>query len=320
MLSTAFRALITLALCAATTWSQAEKLHCVTTIPDLADFVREIGGDEVTVESLATGAEDLHNVPVRPTFLVRLQRADVFFQLGLDAEEAWVPALLEQCRNPRIQPGKPGFVNGAWKITPLEVPDSLNRSLGNLHPRGNPHFNIDPLRGRQLVINVATGLIRVRPEKEDYFKQRFAAYSAKLKAKIEEWAELAKPLKGKELITFHRDLSYLADRYGFVVVGTVEPRVGIPPTGPHVARLIELMKERQVKVVAAGHYYAARMPGSIAEETGCKVVTTSLYVNGVPEASSYLAMVDYNLKTLLRAFDLPTELPPKEAASKKDGE
>jgi zinc/manganese transport system substrate-binding protein len=311
MLNPLIRALAT-ALLAVLAPAQGEKLRCVTTIPDLADFVREVGGDEVEVESLATGVEDLHNVPVRPTFLVKLQRADVFFQLGLDAEEAWVPALLEQCRNPRIQPGKPGFVNGAWKITPLEVPDSLNRSLGNLHPRGNPHFNVDPVRGRQLVINVATGLIRVRPEKEDYFKQRFAAYSARLKAKIDEWSELAKPLRGMQLITFHRDLSYLADRYGFVVAGTIEPRVGIPPTAPHLARLIELMKERRVKVVAAGHYYAARVPASLAEETGCKVVVTSLYVNGLPEAPTYIDMVDHNLKTLLRAFDLPTELPRKD--------
>lgn len=291
--------------------AQEEKLHCLTTIPDLADFVTEVGGDQVIVESLATGVEDLHEVPVRPTFLVKMQRADMFFQLGLDAEESWVPALLEQCRNPRVQPGKPGFVNGGWKIEALEIPDSLTRSLGNLHPRGNPHYNIDPVRGRTLLINVATGLIRVRPEKEAYFKERFLAYNTKLKAKIAEWNELAKPLRGKELVTFHRDLSYLADRYGFVVVGTIEPRVGIPPTAPHIARLIETMKERQIKVVAAGHYYAPRVPAAIAEETGCKVVVTSLYVKGVPEAGSYIEMVDYNLKTLLKAFDLPTELPKK---------
>lgn len=297
----------------ATLTAQTEKLQCVTTIPDLADLVTEVGGDQVNVESLATGVEDLHEVPVRPTFLVKLQRADMFFQLGLDAEESWVPALLEQCRNPRVQPGKPGFVNGGWKIQALEIPDSLTRSLGNLHPRGNPHYNLDPVRGRTLLINVTTGLIRARPEKEEYFKQRFLAYNSKLKAKIDEWAELAKPLRGKEVVTFHRDLSYLADRYGFVVVGTIEPRVGIPPTAPHIARLIETMKERRIKVVAAGHYYAPRVPAVLAEETQCKVVVTSLYVNGVPEARSYIEMVDYNLKVLLKAFDLPTELPkPKE--------
>lgn len=292
--------------------AQEPKIKAVTTIPDLADFVRQVGGDLVEVTSLARGTEDLHRVPVRPRFLVLLQEADIFFELGFDAEEGWVPPLLEQGRNPKIKPGTLGFVNGSWRIEALEVPKSVAPSQGMLHPRGNPHYNLDPVRGRQLLINVATGLIRAFPQHEEVFKRNFAAYDAKLRAKIEEWKQLAKPLAGKELVTFHRSLSYLANRYGFHVIDQIEPKPGIPPTPTHLALLEEEMNDRKIQVVAVGHYYSHRVPSVIAERQGAKVIRIALMVDGLPEAGSYIDMIDSNLKKLLAAFDLPTELPAKK--------
>src|SRR2546428_2381150 len=181
----------------------ADKLKVVTTIPDLADMTRQIGGDHVDVTSLATGVEDIHAVPMKPSFAVPLNRADAVVLMGLDAEHAFLPALLEAARNPKILPDAPGYIDCSVYITPLEVPTRIDRTLGDQHPRGNPHINLDPVDGKAMARAIADGLARNDPGHEATFKKNLAAYLATLDAAIARWQREAVPLRGVKFISYH---------------------------------------------------------------------------------------------------------------------
>ena len=202
----------------------ADKLKVVTTIPDLADMTKQVGGDLVDVTSFATGVEDIHAVPMKPSFAVILNRADVVILMGLEAEHAFLPALLEAARNPKIQRDQPGYIDCSVYVTPLEVPSRIDRSLGDQHPMGNPHINLDPVLGKAMVRAIADGLGRNDPEHASDFKKNAAAYLAKLDAAIARWEKEAAPLKGKKLVSYHPDLLYFAERFGMVPFGTIEIR------------------------------------------------------------------------------------------------
>src|SRR6516225_465348 len=203
----------------------ADKLRIVATIPDLADMARQVGGEFVEVTSLATGVEDIHAVPMKPSFAVTLNHADVVLLVGLEAEHAFLPALLEASRNPKIQRDQPGYVDCSVYVTPLEVPSRIDRSLGDQHPMGNPHINLDPVLGKVMVRAIADGLSRNDPERADVYKQKAAA-----------------PLNGKKLVSYHPDLLYFAERFGMVPFGTIELRPGVDPTPSHIADLEEQMR------------------------------------------------------------------------------
>src|SRR5438093_5794279 len=227
----------------------ADKIKVVTTIPDLADMTKQVGGDLVDVRSLATGVEDIHAVPMKPSFAIILNHADVVMLVGLEAEHAFLPALLEASRNPKIQRDQPGYVDCSVYVTPLEVPSRIDRSLGDQHPMGNPHINLDPVLGKKMVKAIAEGLSRNDPEHASVFKQNAEAYNAKLDAAIADWEKQAAPLKGKKLVSYHPDLLYFAERFGMVPFGTIELRPGVDPTPSHIADLEEQMKRAHVDVV-----------------------------------------------------------------------
>src|SRR5213594_830476 len=180
----------------------ADKLKVVTTIPDLADMTRQIGGDQVDVTSLATGVEDIHAVQMKPSFAVLLNRADVLLLVGLEVEHAFLPGLLEAARNPKILRDAPGYIDCSVYVTPLEVPTRLDRSLGDIHPMGNPHFNLDPGNGKNIVRAIVDGLSRNYPEYAATFKKNGDAYTAKLGEAIARWQREAAPLKGKKFVSY----------------------------------------------------------------------------------------------------------------------
>src|SRR2546422_3703361 len=177
------------------------KLRVVATLPDLADMARNIGGDLIEVKSLATGVEDAHAVPMKPSFATILNRADVVLLMGLDLEHAFLPALLEAARNPKILPDAPGYIDCSVYITPLEVPTRIDRTLGDQHPRGNPHFNLDPVLGKAMARAVTDGLARNYPEHEVTFKNNLAAYLVTLDTAIARWQREAAPLRGVKFIS-----------------------------------------------------------------------------------------------------------------------
>jgi zinc/manganese transport system substrate-binding protein len=293
--------LSTLACLSPATARAVDKMRVVATIPDLADMARQVGGDFVDVTSLATGVEDIHAVPMKPSFAVTLNRADVVLLVGLEAEHAFLPGLLEASRNPKIQRDQPGYVDCSVYVTPLDVPNRIDRSLGDQHPMGNPHINLDPVLGKAMVRAIADGLARNDPEHASVFKQNAAAYNAKLDAAIAGWEKEAAPLKGKKLVSYHPDLLYFAERFGMVPFGTIELRPGVDPTPSHIADLEEQMRLSHVDVVVREKHYPAGLAETVAQQTGAKLVELPVMVGGVPEAKDYISFIDYNVRTMLKA-------------------
>jgi zinc/manganese transport system substrate-binding protein len=279
----------------------AKKIQVVTTIPDLADMTRKITGDLADVSSIATGVEDIHAVPMKPKFAVLLNRADVVVLMGLEAEHAFLPALLEAGRNPKIRRDAPGYIDASIYAPVLEVPTRIDRSLGDQHPMGNPHINLDPVRGKTMVRAIAEGLSRNFPEHASTFQKNAAAYTKELDGAIARWQQEAGPLKGKKLVSYHPDLIYFTERFGMENFGTIELRPGVDPTPAHVADLIERMRQAKVDIVVRERHYPAGLAETVAKATGAKLVELPAMVGGVPEAKDYISFIDYNVRTLVNA-------------------
>jgi ABC-type Zn uptake system ZnuABC Zn-binding protein ZnuA len=269
-------------------------------------MARNIGGDLLDVTSLATGVEDIHAVPMKPSFAVLLNRADVVFLMGLEAEHAFLPALLEAARNPRILRDGPGYIDCSVYVIPLEVPTRLDRALGDIHPMGNPHFNLDPVHGKDIARAIADGLTRNYPEYASTFKQNLTAYLAKLDEAIARWEREAAPLRGVKLVSYHPDMVYFAERFGMEAFGTIEIRAGVDPTPGHIADLEDRMRREKVNLVVRELHYPAALAETVAQATGAKLVELPAMVGGVPEAKDYLSFIDYNLQTVLKALQKGT--------------
>ena len=217
------------------------KIQIVATTPDLAYFTRRIGGDLVEVKSLATGVEDPHSVPMKPSFAVLLNRADIVVLQGLGLEHAFLPGLLEAARNPKLLPDRPAYIDCSKYVLPLDVPTRVDRSLGEQHPLGNPHFNLDPVNGRNIIRAISDGLALNFPADAVQFQANATALLKELDDWIARWKIEAAPLNGIKFVSFHPDLTYLADRYGMIQVGTIEEKPGVDPTPGHIYELVQLM-------------------------------------------------------------------------------
>jgi len=279
----------------------ADKIRVVATIPDLADMTRHIGGDLVDVSSLATGVEDIHAVPMKPSFAVLLNHADAVVLLGLSAEHAFLPALLEAARNPGIQQDTPGYIDVSVNIVPLEVPTRIDRSLGDQHPMGNPHINLDPVRGKDMARAIADGLGRKYPQYADTFKTNLDAYLAELDSNIARWEKMAAPLKGVKLVSYHPDLLYFAERYGMEAVGTIEVRPGVDPTPSHIAELEDQMKREHVQLVVRELHYPAGLAETVATATGATLVELPAMAGGLADTKDYISFIDHNVRTMVQA-------------------
>lgn len=283
------------------TASAEDKIYIVTTIPDLADITSRIGGDVVTVESLARGLEDPHGVPIKPSFLPKLSRAQVVVVMGLEYEHSWIPALLSEARNPKVLKGEPGYIDVSVRVTPKEVPTDLSRAKGEIHPAGNPHFNLDPEDGRLIAQTIADGLTLNFPQHRTKFEANVKAYLAQLDAKTREWETLAKPLKGVKFVSYHQDFTYFADRFGMDYRGTIELKPGIEPTAAHLVELVERMKAEGVKIVIREPHFSEKVPNQIAVQVGGQVVKLPIMVGGAPDVKTYFDLIEYNLREMLKA-------------------
>jgi zinc/manganese transport system substrate-binding protein len=279
----------------------AQKIRVVATWPALADISRQIGKELVDVESLATGVEDAHGVPVKPSFVPRLNRADVLVLIGLDDEHSWLPALLEVANNPKILPGRPGYVDCSLGIAVLNAPIRVDRAEGDLHPRGNPHYLLDPVRAKIAARNVASGLTRNYPQHQQSFEKNLKAYVAELDTWIGRWDKMATPLRGVKFVDYHPEWVYLADRFGMTLVGSVELKPGIEPTPSHIVELVRQIKQEKARLLIYGAQNP-RIPQQIANETGIKLVR--LYSGGgsQPETDTYIKWIDYTVRTLVQSL------------------
>ena len=279
----------------------AEKIHVVATIPDLAEFARRIGGDLVEVNTLASGVEDIHAVPMKPSFAVLLNHADLVVLLGLEVEHAFLPGLLEAARNTKIQRDADGYIDCSKYVNVLEVPTRIDRSLGDQHPMGNPHYNLDPVAMKDAARAMEEGFARNYPEQESTFKANLAALQADLDRNITRWENEAAPLKGKKLVSYHPDLIYFAERFGLQPAGTIEIRAGVDPTPTHVEELIEKMRRDKVDFVVRERHYPAGLAETIAQRTGAKLLDLPVMVDGVPEAHTYAGLIDYTIGAFRKA-------------------
>jgi ABC-type Zn uptake system ZnuABC Zn-binding protein ZnuA len=281
--------------------AHAAKIRVVTPLTDLADLTRNVGGDHVEVVSLATGVEDTHGVPMKPSFVPIMNRADLLILAGFGLEHAFLPALLEASKNPRIQYGKPGYVDCSKGVIPLGVPKSTDHSEGDVHPYGNPHYLLSPVLAKTAVQNIYDALVDFAPQYRDDFTRNRDAYLAKLDAKIAEWKTLAAPLKGTKFISYHEEWEYFAKAFDLKVFGTVELKPGIDPTARHIEELIAGMKAQHVPIVIREPQFPEKVPALIAQQTGAKLLKLPIMPGGVPGTDTYIAMIDYDIKSMIAA-------------------
>ncbi len=278
-------------------------LNVVTTTQDLASLTREVGGDKVDVMAMALGYQDPHFVNPKPSYLVKLRNADLLVAVGLELEVSWLPTLVQQSRNNKILGGSNGFLNASVGCNILQRPNvRVNRSMGDVHPFGNPHYWLVPENGRIIAQNIVNKLSELDPENTSFYKSRLADFLRRLNEASIRWEEMMKAYEGVQVVTYHNSWPNFANRYALEVVAYVEPKPGVPPSPAHTLRLIQQMKAAQIKVIIVEPYFDLKIPESVARATGAKVVVLMPSVAGTEEITDYVSLFDYNLNLLTAAF------------------
>jgi zinc/manganese transport system substrate-binding protein len=283
--------------------SAAQKLNVVTSTADMAALIQEVGGDRITVESIARGYQDPHFVEAKPSFLLRLRRADLLICVGLQLEIGWLPPLITQSGNPKIQVGAPGYLDASQYAEILEIPKgAVTRAEGDVHPLGNPHYWLDPDNGRRIARGFASKLAALDPGGAMYFQQRFRDFDRRLSAAEDKWDAEMKPYRGRKIVTYHRSFTSFARRFGLEVIGFVEPRPGIPPGPNHTLELIQLMKRENCRLILVEPYFDMKTPQAIGRQTGAQVVEYLPSVGGEKQVNTYFDLFDHNLNLLIKSF------------------
>jgi zinc/manganese transport system substrate-binding protein len=282
----------------------AKKLNVITSTSDLAALAQEVGGDHITVESIAKGYQDPHFVEAKPSFLLKLRKADLLISVGLDLEIGWLPPLITQSGNPKIQVGGSGYLDASQFAEVLEMPQGqVTRAMGDVHPLGNPHYWLDPDNGRRIAKGIAAKLGQMQPEDAAYFQQRFDDFDKRLTAAEKRWEEQMKPYHGRKVVTYHRSFPNFAKHFGLNVIAYVEPRPGIPPTPGHTLDVIQTMKREGAKLILVEPYFDLKTPESIARAVNGKSLVLPPSVGGVPEITDYFKLFDYDIALLTKAFE-----------------
>jgi zinc/manganese transport system substrate-binding protein len=279
------------------------KLNVVATTEDLASIAREVGGDRITVEGLARGYQDPHFVEAKPSFILKLQKADLLIVVGRELEIGWLPPLVQQSRNAKVQPGAEGYLDASLTAQILEIPTGqITRAMGDVHPLGNPHYWLDPENGKRIAKAVAAKLSQLRPNDRSVFEAKLADFTTRLDAAEKRWTAMMAPYKGTKMVTYHRSLPNFAERFGLDIVGYVEPRPGIPPTPQHTLDLINEMKRQNVKIVLVEPYFDSKTPNAIGRETGAQVLVMPPSVGGTKDVGDYFKLFDYDIALLVEAI------------------
>src|SRR5437588_8654668 len=288
---------------AADSASAQGKLNVITATEDLASIAREVGGDHLTVEPIARGYQDPHFVEAKPSFILKLQKADLLIVVGRELEIGWLPPLIQQSRNGKIQPGAAGYLDASLGAVILEIPTGeVTRAMGDVHPLGNPHYWMDPENGKRIGKEIADKLSQLRPNDRATFQQRLADFTSRLDAAEKRWLAEMAPYKGIKVVTYHRSFPNFAERFGLEIIGYVEPRPGIPPTPQHTLDLINEMKRQNVKLVLVEPYFDLKTPNAIGRETGAQVLVMPPSVGGVKEATDYFKLFDYDINLFVDAI------------------
>ncbi|KAB2842192.1 zinc ABC transporter substrate-binding protein [bacterium] len=281
-------------------WSQA-KVNVVATLPVFGALATEIGGDRVEVKSLARGNQDPHFLDAKPSYVVALNKADLLIEGGLDLEVGWLPAILVQSRNGKIQPNTDGNVNASKGLRILEIPGAkVDRSMGDVHPLGNPHAWLDPRNAKLIAANIYQQLSKVDPEGQPYYEGRLKDFLGRLDLKMAEWEPLLGKIRGKRAISYHKSFSYLADWAGLEIVANIEAKPGIPPSSKHIDNLLKIIPQQGVKAILAESFYPKKVPAYLSEKAGIPylMLPTNTDEYGIV---TYFELIDYLLREIAKA-------------------
>jgi zinc/manganese transport system substrate-binding protein len=279
-----------------------QKIRVVASTPDLKSLTEAVGGDRVDVESLARGWQNFHDVEVRPSLMVKLRRADVLVMNGLDLD-FWVDSLVQGANNPRLLPGAPGRIDASRGVTVQEIPTGrVDRSMGDVHPLGNPHYTLDPETAPIAMANILDGLARLTPEHRELFDRRREEFLGRLRAAQTRWQQTLDRFKGAKVVVYHNTWIYFLSRFGLIQAGTIEDRPGIPPSPAHLATLVRQMKDERIRVVVLDPWGDRRLAERLAADAGAQVIVLAHTVGAVKGTDSYLEMIGHNVNALARAL------------------
>jgi len=292
---------LSLVLLFATLISSAQaKLNVVATTTDFGAIAREIGGDRIDLITLAKPTEDPHFVDAKPSFVVKLNRADALVEGGAELEVGWLPSLVNGSRNAKLQEGKPGRISCSEGISLIEIPSSLDRSKGDIHAAGNPHYMADPLNAKIVAEHIANAFCQLEPKSCDFFKENLKKFNARLDGKIAEWQKLLEPFAGQQVVTYHNSLPYFAKRFALKMDLFLEPKPGIPPSPSHLAEVITKMKSEKIRVILAQPYQNRKTAEAVAGHTGAVVVDFPTFPKS--DTETYETWMDRVVKSLGSAF------------------
>ena len=276
----------------------AAKIKVVTTTTDLKSITELIGGDKVSVISIATGYQNPHFVDPKPSYIISLSNADIFVTVGLDLETGWSPQLLTSSRNSKIQKGAAGYVDASSGVTLFQVPSSANRGEGDIHIFGNPHYWLDPLNGKVIARNIANGLERIDPSNKDLYEKNLIQFFTQINNKLKEWQEKMAPFKGAKIIAYHNEWVYFEKRFGLEVVDFMEPKPGIPPSPSQLVKVIKEVSANNIKVIISSPYFTTSSSDVVAKQTGVKELTLATSVGAFSSIKNYFDLFDYNISHL----------------------
>lgn len=283
--------------------TRAEPLRVCATTPDLGALVREVGGDEVEVTVFAKPGDDPHFLDAKPGFIRALNRAAVYVETGLELEVGWAPLLLQGARNPRVMPGQPGYIDASRVIEPLEIPTApVDRSQGDVHPGGNPHYLLGPKQGLAVAALLRKRLSVLRPERDAYFQSRYDDFVRRLEADERQWEAKLAPYRGAAVVADHDLWPYFAETFGIRVAAFLEPKPGMPPTTRHLQEVIERMRAEKIRVIVASPFFDERHARFVAEHTGAQIVRLAHQPGSRPGSDGYLGMINYNATALADAL------------------
>jgi len=280
----------------------ADKIRVVATIPDLKSLAEEVGGKLVDVEALARGNQNAHELEIRPSLMLKLRRADVLLENGLDLD-TWADVVVQGANNPNIVRGAPGRVDVSRGIQVLEVPSTrVDRSMGDVHPLGNPHYSLDPGMAPTVTQNIVDAFARFAPDRRAELERNRQTFLSRLDEAMARWTQTMAPFKGAKVVVYHPQWIYLLTRFGLSQAATLEDRPGIPATPAHLTRVIRQMKEEQIKVIVVEPWNDLKLASRVADEAGAKAVVLASMVGGVKGADSYIGAIDHNVNALAQAL------------------
>ena len=278
------------------------QLKVVATITDLQSIAKLIGGEHVDAFAIATGFQNPHFVDPKPSYILKLARADVFMTVGLDLEIGWVPPLLNSARNSKIEKGGEGYVDASVNIPLLQIPTSASRGQGDIHVFGNPHYWLDPLNGKIIARNVFEALVRVDPDYRAVYETNLKKFNEAIDLKTKEWTDKMHAYAGTKIIAYHNEWPYFEQRFGLQIVDFLEPKPGIPPTPSQLLKVINEMKRDRIKIIIISPYFTTESADLVARSSGGKVVTLATSVGANDRIKTYYDLFDYNISQLLEAL------------------